>query len=495
MLNQQEETGRKEEISADNAKQKDLEKKGEDILIRLFSAFKTTQIYNPNNLIFQRQVNLLFGLIQETIQNEGDALFQIKETTLFFNTVRIKYDFSTYHSLKFIIDELTKREIGTIGFCQDLSEDELREFVILFPQTETDTENSYEDFLSKMKAAAISHISLEKIHPFETSLIQDERLEKKYVKKVFFKSITHLNEVFEKERQDKRIRIKTTRRLMQSIVGSIIHNESFMIGLTNLKNYNEYTLNHSINVCVLAVCMGRRLGLEKTELLDLGIAAFFHDIGKLDIPKEILEKPSKLNEEERKIIEKHPFLGAGKLVRLKELSYLPVRALYVALEHHLRTDLSGYPKCWKKNSINLFSQIVELCDFFDALTTKRPYREDVFTRNDALSLMLEKSGTDFDPLLLKVFSNMVGAYPIGTVVSLDTGELGIVTEPNPEVAFMLRPEVKLITDEMGNKIDGKSVKLTEMDANTNEYKRTIVKSLDPHKYNINVSEYFLAEAE
>ena len=107
--------------------------------------------------------------------------------------------------------------------------------------------------------------------------------------------------------------------------------------------------------------------------------------------------------------------------------------------------------------------------------------------------MMEKSGTEFDPVLLKVFASLVGVYPIGSLVSLDTKELGIVMEANPEMAFMLRPKVKLITNKRGKKIDGDIIDLTEMDSKKGDYKRTIVKSLDPNKYNIRVSDYFLAQ--
>lgn len=494
-MKQEDEIKHKEKIDHSDSKEKSLAKIGEDLLIRLFSALKTGQIYEPNNLTFLEQVNLLFVLIDETLKKEGEALLQFKENTLFFNTFRIKINFSSYQSFKFLTDELIKKEIGTMSFDPGLNENDLKEFILLLSKAESKKENPSEDFQAKINSAGISHISLEKMHPFEMMTQQDEEHAKKYAKKVFFKGMTHLKEVFERQKQEKRVRLKTTRRLMQSTVNLIIQNEPFMVGLTNLKNYDEYTLNHSINVCILAICLGRRLGLEKQELVDLGIAAFFHDIGKLDIPKEILNKPGKLSDDEREVIEKHPHLGAGKLVRLREFSYLPVRALYVALEHHLRADLTGYPKYWKKNSINLFSKIVEICDFFDALTTKRPYRQDAFTRIDVLNMMLEKSGIDFDPLVLKVFSNLVGAYPIGSLVALDTGELGIVTEANPEVAFILQPKVKIIADERGNKLDGEIVDLAETDSDTDEYKRTIVKTLDPDKYDINVADYFLAEGE
>jgi hypothetical protein len=109
--------------------------------------------------------------------------------------------------------------------------------------------------------------------------------------------------------------------------------------------------------------------------------------------------------------------------------------------------------------------------------------------------MLEKSGTEFDPILLKVFANMIGVYPIGTLVALNSGELGVVMETNTEVAFMLRPKAKLITDKKNKKIDGEVIDLTEIDPKTKEYKRTIIKSLDPNKYNVKTSDYFLAQAE
>ncbi|MFQ6069110.1 MAG: HD-GYP domain-containing protein [Candidatus Aminicenantales bacterium] len=492
----EEEKGKvKEEMETTELKDKSLSKIGEEIFLRFSSALRTASIYEANNLTFLRQINILFNLVYEVLRKEGEAVFRLRESALFFNSVRVRLDFSNFQSFKFLAEELGKKEITSFAFESGLCEEELTQFVMALKEEEVGEENPFEDFLKRMEIRGIRNVSLEKISPFERQTRLQTKKVKQYAKKVFFKSITHLKEVFEREREKKRVRLKTTRRLMQSIVNLMIQDEAFMMGLTNLKNYDEYTLNHSVNVCILAVCLGRRLGLDKKELVDLGVSAFFHDIGKLDIPKEILDKPACLTPEERRVIEKHTYLGAGRLVRLKEMSYLPVRALYVALEHHLRSDLSGYPRYWKKNSINLYSKIVEICDFFDALTTKRPYREDVFTRNDALSLMIEKSGKDFDPLLLKVFANMVGAYPIGTLVALDTGELAVVTETNPDVAFYLRPKVKLITDSSGNRIDGDIVDLTEKDAFTHGYKRTIVKSLNPHKYGINVADYFFSQEE
>jgi len=489
------EKNQKEKKEQRDSVRKALSKTVEEIFIRFASAWKTAQIYEPNNLTFMNQVNPLFTLVQNILKNEVEARFHFQGNTLFFNNIRIKFDFFNYHNFKFLAEEFRKKEIETICFQPGLDQDELKKFVVLLANADAKNENSFEDLTAKIKGEKIRHIFLERIHPLEIGAGLEPEDIKQSAKKIFFKSLTHLKEIFKREEKQERLQIKTTRRLIQSIVKLIAQDEAFMIGLTNIKNYDEYTVNHSINVSILTVCLGRRLGLDKKELVDLGICSFFHDIGKLEVPKEILEKKGKLSKEEREIIEKHTYHGAGKLIRLKELSSLPIRALHVALEHHLWANLSGYPKRWKKHSIDLFSKLVKICDVFDAVTTKRSYRKHDFTRNEALSMMLEGSGTEFDPFLLKVFANMIGVYPIGTLAALNTGQLAIVMETNPEVAFTPRPKVKIITDEAGKRIDGEIVDLTEMDPETKEYKRTIVKSLDPHKYEIRISDYFLAQGE
>lgn len=461
-----------------------------EMVIRLNVLLKSAKIYEPNNLLFQRQISSLLALIRRALAESGEAHFTARHSTLFFNNIRLKYGYSNYHFFKFVLQELKKNEIGGIMFEPELSEDELKLFMILLSKGEGKSNTPFEALAEDVKNQGIRRISLEKMLPSELAPNRE-----KYAAKVFFLGITHLEEAFETEYRQEKIKLNTTRRLMQSIFNHIVDNESFVQGLTNIKNFHEYTLNHSMNVCILSVALGRRLGLDRNELVDLGISAFFHDFGKLDTPKEILEKPTKLDEQEREIIEKHPCQGAEKLMQFKEFRNLPLRAIHVALEHHVKEDLTGYPRYFKKQSVNLFSKIVKITDFFDAITTKRVYRTNVFTRDEALNLMLEQSRGEFHPVLLREFVKMMGIYPVGSLVALNTGEIGIVVENNPETMFLLRPKVKLIADASGNKIDGAVVDLSEAEPGINKYTRTIVKSLDPEKYKIRVADYFLAQAE
>jgi HD-GYP domain-containing protein (c-di-GMP phosphodiesterase class II) len=459
------------------------------MVIRLNVILKSARIYAPNNLLFQRQVALFLTLIQTALAEAREASFTMRAGTLFFNNIRLKYGFANYHFFKFVQEEFRRKQLGGLRFERAVRESDLQTLMIVLARGEEETAQPYEALAAEAERQGLSHIKLEKMAPSDLAA----RPEKNSAR-VFFLGITHLEEAFTGKSGDEKFRLGTTRRLMQSIFNSISDNESFVQGLTNIKNFHEYTLNHSMNVCILSIALGRRLGLDRNELVNLGISAFFHDFGKLDTPKEILEKPSKLDAQEREIMEKHPFQGAGKLIQFTDLKKLPLQAIHVAMEHHVKEDFTGYPRYFKRQSINLFSKIVKIADFFDAVTTKRVYRTSHFTRDEALTLMLAQGKKEFHPLLLREFVKMMGVYPVGSLVALDTGELAVVVDVNPEMPFLLRPRVKLITDSAGNRKDGETMDLSAVDPATQTHSRTIVKVLDPLKYGIHIADYFLARA-
>jgi len=185
-----------------------LAKKGQDILVRLTSSMKTAQIYEPNNLTLIKQVNVLFTFIQDALHNESEAKLQLRENTLFFNSVRIKYDFATYESFKFLAAEFKKKEIGIISFDPKLIENELKAFIVFFANTPEAEDHPFEVFQEQLKTQRMEHIFLEKLHPFEKLSDLEEKDAKKLAKKVFFKSITHLREVFEREKEQKRVHLQ-----------------------------------------------------------------------------------------------------------------------------------------------------------------------------------------------------------------------------------------------------------------------------------------------
>jgi putative nucleotidyltransferase with HDIG domain len=460
-----------------------------NILFRYYAVLKIAKVYEFNNEMVQDQIGKLYASLQVPLEREGEIVIRLRQNSVYVNGVRVKFDYSNYHVFKFLSGDFQSKEIAAIAFSPELPEDEIRRFVQILLCKDLDPKAPHAQIIQAIDAERIDHIVVEKIAPVELQV----SLEKSAVR-MYFAGISLLKDVFEKHQQRGSFNLNLTKRWMQSIFNHVVDDESFLYGLTNIKNYDEYTLNHSINVCILAISLGRRIGLTREELSDLGVSAFLHDLGKTDIPKEILDKPSALNGEERAIVEGHVQHGAEKLIRLKSARRLPLRAIQVAMEHHIRADMSGYPPYHRKKTTSLFSRIVKIVDYFDAITTRRVYRPHTLTREEALREMKAKSGEEFDPGLLDAFISMIGAYPIGSAVVLNTGEIGIVFEANPHPAFQLRPKVKVIADLRGNKFDGEVVDLTEIDPGTAAFKRTVIKPLDAEKYGICVADYFLARA-
>jgi HD-GYP domain-containing protein (c-di-GMP phosphodiesterase class II) len=467
------------------------QKAGLDLVTRFHVVDKVAKIYDTKNEAFQERGRLLFETLTALLADTGEACLRIRLGSLLLNGVRLKFAVGTYGMFKSMIEEFRSRGVAAVTFLPGITLDELFAFIAVFARREKTGQDKdvFTRLAADLEAAGAVHVELEKMSTEEMPQGLHESSAR-----LFFLSIVHLKESFAREQRNEPIKISTTRRLMQSIYNHIVEDEGFIYGLTNIKNHDEYTLNHSVNVCLLATALGRRLGLSRSELVDLGMAAFFHDLGKTETPLEILNKPGRLTDDERGIMEQHPFHGAEKLALLKEFRHLPLRAIHVALEHHIKEDLSGYPRYYKKDDVNLFSKIVKVVDVFDAITTRRVYRTKDFTRAEALSLMLEQSGTEFNPVILKAFVNMMGVFPIGTLVALTTGELAIVQDLSADPKFVLRPSVKLITDTAGNKIDGETVDLAERDEATGRFRRTIATALDPVKYGIEVADYFLAQA-
>ena len=223
----------------------------------------------------------------------------------------------------------------------------------------------------------------------------------------------------------------------------------------------------------------------------MGIAALFHDMGKADIPLEILNKPTDFNEEEWRLMRRHPIQGVKFLLRLKGINEMTIRMVSGVFEHHLNYDLSGYPKLENKWELSLLGRIISIVDCYDALTSSRVYNRIPYPPDKALKFMLSKSGKAFDPILMKLFVNCIGIFPIGTVVLLNTSELAVVIEtpPNPEKAD--RPRVKIITNPAGDEVEGEMIDLSDLNGKKEEFKRSIIKTVDPTKYKINVSRYFI----
>lgn len=273
------------------------------------------------------------------------------------------------------------------------------------------------------------------------------------------------------------------------MVDIAMEDQFFLLALSSIKNYDEYTYNHSTNVAVLSITFGQHLGFDKRLLGALGMAALLHDIGKTDIDKEVLNKSGKLTRDEWDMLKSHPVLGVRRLLGCAEMNELLIRSIIVTFQHHKRVDLQGYPETTSDRELNLFSKIVAIADCYDALTTPRVYRSRSYSAAEAFSIMLDDSGSVFDPLLLNKFALFLSLYPVGTMLRLDTGESALVYRVRHEIETLDRPTVKIVTDPEGNKIEPVIVDLGERGPDGN-FTRNVVTVVAPSKYFEDLDEYF-----
>ncbi len=236
------------------------------------------------------------------------------------------------------------------------------------------------------------------------------------------------------------------RAIIDALAKAVSQDRGSMLALTALKSHDAYTFTHMINVSVLTMAQARALGLPASLVREFGVAGLMHDVGKTRIPGEILTKPGALTDEERTIIERHVVDGAQILRKTPEM---PALAPIVAFEHHLRQDLSGYPRDIGSRTLNLCTMLVSIADVFDALRSNRAYRRGL--PSDRIRSMLDKdSGTIFEPTLLRRFITLVGMFPVGTFVRLTSGEIGVVVEEHATDPF--HPRIKLTSGRSGDPV-------------------------------------------
>ena len=463
-----------------------------EFITRFYRLLKGTTLYDRKNVIIDRLTQECLQIANTIINAEGHLFLKIVRDNFFFNNARIQVKADRYPIFKALMVELRRRWIGELEFLEESNAEKLKEFVFLLSGLEDNNESNYLYVKKQIESRNLDGLDVGKLEFFKDEEIYiDSEDQKRYSKEIYFKTINLVKEVVENVKNQKVLNVRKAKRLMQNAVNAIIQDESTLLGLANIKNYDEYTFNHSVNVAIYAIALGQRIGVPKKHLSHLGMAGLFHDIGKTGIPREILNKTAKLTSEEWSVIRAHPLLGAETVIRMKEWGELSTRMVSAAFEHHLKYDLSGYPRLARKRKITLFSRIITLSDFFDALVRPRVYNRFPFVSEKILGFMLERSGKDFDPTLVKVFVNMIGIYPLGTLVLLNTNEMGIVTQVQEDAEMIERPKVCLLSYSDGEYRKGSVIDLREVDEGMKDYKRSIVRTLDPNEYNINVAEFFI----
>jgi len=255
--------------------------------------------------------------------------------------------------------------------------------------------------------------------------------------KICAQSKRAVTSMFQEARMGKAVDTASAQKLVEEIADSVSRNPGALISLARLKTADDYTYMHSVAVCALMIALAKQLGLDPAQTRSLGIAGLLHDLGKAMMPMDVLNKPGKLTDEEFAIIKTHPEEGYKLLLSSTGADEI---ALDVVLHHHEKTDGSGYPKRLKDTEISLHAKMGAVCDVYDAITSNRPYKAG-WDPAESLRRMAEWANGHFDPTVFQAFVKSLGIYPIGSLVKLKSGRLGLVIEQSPK--SLLTPSIKV----------------------------------------------------
>lgn len=255
--------------------------------------------------------------------------------------------------------------------------------------------------------------------------------------KIVGKSKTAVFCMFSEARMGKAIEAEQAMPLVEEIALSVMRNPGALIGLARLKTADDYTYMHSVAVCALMIALSRQLGLSDDQTREAGLAGLLHDIGKMAVPAAILNKPGRLTEAEFVSVKEHPSAGYEMLLEAKGVGEI---ALDVCLHHHEKVDGSGYPKGLRGEQISLYAKMGAVCDVYDAITSNRPYKVG-WCPAESLKKMSEWSKGHFDERVFQAFIRSIGIYPVGTLVKLHSGRLGVVVEQQVGKSLLL-PKVR-----------------------------------------------------
>jgi len=323
-----------------------------------------------------------------------------------------------------------------------------------------------------------------------TTSVIDYREHLKLARKIHTRTRSYIADVYNIVRDGgDSIDVQEAQSLVSDMADNIMVNPHAMMWLTYLKQRHEYTMIHSINVCILALTFGRHMQLARDQLELLGLGALLHDIGKLRIPSEILDKPGRLTPEEFEVMKSHPSEGYNIL---KDDKYIHMDALEIVRHHHERISGTGYPDHLDADSINELTKMVSIVDVYDAITSDRCYHDGI-SPYKALQNIYSWTEAQFDRKLVEEFMACMGVYPIGSIVELNNHRIGIVISTTPKTR--LRPVVLLVMDENREMFDVRRILNLSSQAWDEEIGRIEIKDvLEPVEVGLSVREILEQES-
>ena len=423
-----------------------------DFIVAFLRLLRGIGVYPREHPLIHQGLRRVMEVISQGSEGGEGLVISVNRGYLFINGERIEVEAENYPFVRSMVQTFNDLGIGEMEFLPfSVSQEDLYRFfkILAVPS------RGFDDLLGKMDLEGIRGIF---IRPPLYSSVIDVRSK---AKKLYFQTLALVKKYFQGDHPVPMVKIKAVATYMADILR---YSEGALLGLTIIKNYDDYTYNHCLNVAILSLGLALRLGLDKKTMVALGAGALVHDIGKVKIPQEILNKPGRLTDDEWGIIKRHPVMGLALVLKQWGLSEEVSRLFPAILEHHVGMGFSGYPEFLQRKRPVFISRIIHVADFYDAVTTPRVYNRCPMPPLEAMKFLVDHSGDRFDPVLVKVFAQMMGVYPVGTVVKLSTGEWGMVIERPSDVENLDKPVVAVVADDNGTPLSPRKLDLAQESA-------------------------------
>lgn len=447
-----------------------------ELLARLGGARRSTTFYPRGHMVVRDNLTALMSAIQE-YHNEGYDV----PLVFFDNEVMLGEQLLAAESVIFdqLIRDMAASGETSVTFLRGLDIEELERAmqVLSADHTELEERGGLE---SVIETADMPHVQIgtvafaRELDDFASEMAVDAQTN-------YTKTLDAVRDFGKRIEKGKPPSVDQARDAVRSVVDNILENKGAMLELSGLKDYDEYTFFHSVNVTILSIALGSLISQNKRFLNSLGVGALMHDVGKMTVELEVLNKSGSLSSEEWDLMRMHPVYGAEVAAGMRGLDR---SSIVVILEHHMRYDLDGYPDRRPRRAQHLTSRIVAIADAYDAMTSRRTYAV-AHRQDEAVEVLAKNAGTAFDPVLVRMFTQMLGVYPPRSVALLTSAEIAIVIRPNMDI---LAPWVRVITDAEGTFVEPYDLDLSDAEAAAG---RKVETCLDPRPLNIEVDDYLL----
>jgi HD-GYP domain-containing protein (c-di-GMP phosphodiesterase class II) len=455
----------------------------EELLHNFYSLSQTARIHNETHSLVLEGIEKFTESVKRCMENESLTI-KISNDQLYVDDEKLPYNRTTKNLFDNIIRYYDTRDLDGVRLLESVKQASTAE-ILAFMRLQDISGQQPEPMAWLKDSLAEENIKWVELikkteRPQDEESYKNKAERRERAKRDYTYAKASIEEVAQKIKEGKEeVGVRKTVRVVQDMVTNLIEDDEVYSAMSTLRVSDDYTYTHSVNVAMLSMCIGRRINLSRRNLVNLGMCALFHDLGKIEIPNKVLHKKEKLNNNELKMIQRHSLNSSRLMLKLKASPESKARILVPMFEHHLKYDLSGYPHANWKKPLTLFGKIISIADKYDTLTSSRAYRKSVLSPDRALGYMFDRAGKDYDPILIKVFINIMGIYPVGTLIKLDNGELALVVS-SPSRNFSKRPLVCILEKGADGSYRKKEIiNLDERDTETGNYVRDIIETYHP----------------